>query len=42
MNKQELDPLPDLPETGEDRFFSKEALDFQYATSATENPLFPT
>lgn len=41
-NKQELDPLPDLPEAGEDRFFSKEALDFQYATGTAETPLFPT
>ncbi|CAM9386763.1 unnamed protein product, partial [Pylaiella littoralis] len=39
---EELDPLPELPETADDRFFSKEALDFQYTTGPVENPLFPT
>ncbi|CAM9627523.1 unnamed protein product, partial [Scytosiphon promiscuus] len=39
---EELDPLPELPETADDRFFSKEELDFQYTTTPAENPLFPT
>lgn len=38
-----MDPLPELPETGDDRFFTKDALDFQYTTGPAENnPLFPT
>lgn len=40
--EQQLEPLPELPENSEDGFFSKEALDFQYATGPAENPPFPT
>ncbi|CAM9941498.1 unnamed protein product, partial [Ectocarpus fasciculatus] len=29
---EELDPLPELPESADERFFSKEALEFQYST----------
>ncbi|CAM9943826.1 unnamed protein product, partial [Ectocarpus sp. 12 AP-2014] len=39
---EELDPLPELPESADERFFTKEALEFQYPTGPAENPLFPT
>lgn len=41
-NQQQLEPLPELPDTSDDRFFSKEALDYQWPSVAVDTPPFPT